>query len=286
MTADTSAQRLFDVFKEPVLALLLWTTVLTGKVNQSICRLLGVTELDIESLESIYGDELRALAALRVADSGSAELGRVLSSYVSGHLISALLNKSEKEMEHYSRMLARLPRWIREPEQTELERAARHEAATVRLLEAHARRDEVNLRRRETALKLQEQDRQRQTPATNAGDSQAAPTASTMQSAASGDPLSNSAQIEAAPVEAATVESASPAAADLQTIAGKSTALEPAAPEAAAHEPAALEAAAADAKTVSVVSSETPKVKSPRRNQAASGKQKQQPAKPRRLRIA
>lgn len=277
MSADSSAQRLFDVFKDPVLALLLWTTVLTGKVNQSICRLLGVTELDIQSLESLYGDELRTLAALRVADSCSAELGKLLSGYVSGHLVTALLNKRDQEMEHYARMLARLPRWIREPDVTALEREARHEAATVRLLEAHARRDEVKLRRSETALMQQELERQllAQTGGTQA--EPAAPAAATPQTAASS---ATTAAAGSSP-ETTTLPSAASVPANLSD--GHVGA-------ASEEAPAAAEAAAADSTTLSVVTSKDPQVKSVRRNQRRKhgdkASRKPQPARPKRLRIA
>ncbi|MCC7479472.1 hypothetical protein IT575_13590 [bacterium] len=148
MSAHSGTRRLQEVFSNPVLALLLWTCAVTDRVDQQLCRLLGLRDVDLETLEAVYGDMLKMLRALRVCapDCGVEELGQVLKTHLGAGLLQGMLHQRPEQMEYSARLLTRLPLWIRDPELASLEREARVSAARARI-------EEVNLRREESAAR-------------------------------------------------------------------------------------------------------------------------------------
>ncbi len=150
MSAHSSAKRLQDVFSNPVLALLLWTCAVTDRVDQQLCRLLGLRDVDLATLEAVYGEALQKLRALRICapDCAVDELGQVLKAHLGAGLLQGMLNQRPEQMEYSARLLTRLPLWIRDPQLASLEREARVTAAEARI-------EEVNLRRAEAAARRQ-----------------------------------------------------------------------------------------------------------------------------------
>ncbi len=148
MSAHSSAKRLQDVFSNPVLALLLWTCAVNERVDQELCRLLGLRDVDLETLEAVYGGLLKKLRALRVSadDCKVDELGQALKTHLGAELLQGMLQQRPEQMEYSARLLTRLPLWIRDPQLASLERE-------VRISAAEARIEEVNLRRAETAAR-------------------------------------------------------------------------------------------------------------------------------------
>lgn len=152
MPASRAFDRLSFALADPKTCVLLWSFAVEGRLNTDLLALIGLRDVDADLLEDIYASQLADLRALHRGSRlfNNDDLRRMAHSHVMHLVTRGALDESLDGIRSSQRAMQavrRMPLWMRDPELDELERLARREAASVRLLEVHTRRDELLARR-------------------------------------------------------------------------------------------------------------------------------------------
>ncbi len=138
--------------QRPITAMLLWQLVLTGRLDEALLALLGLKEVDITSVRQVFATELTQLELLHRSGRLPLDgLALVARGMLAEKLDQARSSGKARDLIEVLRAFGRLPLWVRNPELDQLECEARSAAATARIIEAHARREEAELQRLKTA---------------------------------------------------------------------------------------------------------------------------------------
>jgi hypothetical protein len=120
---------------DPLRALLVLAVVVQNNIPKDLQRALGMTGLDVKTVETTYADSIARLRELQC----SAEL---LSAEQVGKWILARIGEmalgatSPAELAQAARALSKLPDWVRDPQTSAIERDARRLEAQARALKA------------------------------------------------------------------------------------------------------------------------------------------------------
>ncbi len=136
---NASMPSYLGALSDPLRAMLLWFAALNQDPPRELCRLLGLTELDLAGVERAYAPTLEKLRQLRTVAElcQSQDFGFLLLARIQEMTLCAT---SPEQVQRLCQAAARLPLWIRDPGLDALERELRHEECAVRMLELRARR--------------------------------------------------------------------------------------------------------------------------------------------------
>ncbi|MCC7477425.1 hypothetical protein IT575_03110 [bacterium] len=151
MSAALSASAA-HALQRPITAMLLWQLVLSGRLDSALLALLGIKNVDVESVRQVFESDLAQLELLvRGGELPLEGVSKLVMGMLAEKVEEARVSGSTRDLSDAMRAYARLPMWIRNPELDRLECEARSAGATARIIEAHARREQAELQRLQTA---------------------------------------------------------------------------------------------------------------------------------------